>query len=86
MHRFAIAAALLLALAACQDRTTTAPPPTTTSSGSSILSNEPPSYGAVTPRERALQGCAGGQSADILHQNRPGGSDYDAARCRTQGY
>jgi hypothetical protein len=85
MHRLAITAAMLLALAACQDRTTTAPP-ATTSSGSSILSNEPPSYGAVTPRERALQGCAGGQTADILHQNRPGGSDYDPARCRTQGY
>ncbi len=55
-------------------------------SGSSLLSNEPPNYGANTPQDRAAQGCASGQSADLLHQNRPGGSDYSAMRCGTQGY
>lgn len=85
MKKVVIAAAMMLALAACQNRTDRAEP-ATAGSGSSLLSNQPPSYGAATPTERALQGCAGGQRADVLHQNRAGGSDYDAARCRTEGY
>lgn len=85
VKKIVIAAAMLLTLAACQNRTDRAEP-ATTGSGSSILSNQPPSYGANTPTERRLEGCASGQSADILHQNRPGGSDYNAARCRVQGY
>ena len=84
MNKIVIAVAMLLALAACQSRTDRAEPGA--DSGSSILSNQPPSYGANTPTERRLEGCASGQSADILHQNRPGGSDYSAARCRAQGY
>ena len=85
MNKIVIAVAMLLALAACQSRTDRAEP-VAAGSGSSILSNQPPNYGATTPTERALEGCGSGQSADILHQNRPGGSDYSAARCRGQGY
>jgi hypothetical protein len=55
--------------------------------GSALINsdNTPPSYGA-TPREQALQGCASGQGADFLHANRPGGTDYNPARCHYEGY
>ncbi|MGH7087774.1 MAG: hypothetical protein ACREFQ_02635 [Stellaceae bacterium] len=56
--------------------------PRTEGSGASILRND----SAATPRERAEQGCASGQTADMLHQNRPGGSDYSRARCGAAGY
>jgi hypothetical protein len=42
--------------------------------------------GADTAAARAARGCASGQPADFLHQNRPGGSDYDARRCSGIGY
>lgn len=38
-----------------------------------------------TPAERAIQGCASGKTADFLHQDRPGGSDYSATRCSSEG-
>jgi hypothetical protein len=34
----------------------------------------------------SAEGCGSGQSADFLHQNRPGGSDYSAVRCGFKGY
>jgi hypothetical protein len=39
-----------------------------------------------SPSLETGEGCAGGERADVLHQNRPGGSDYSALRCRTRGY
>jgi hypothetical protein len=41
---------------------------------------------AASPQARAVQGCASGQAADLLHQNRPGGSDFNAMRCSAEGY
>jgi hypothetical protein len=43
-------------------------------------------YGSSAAPADAGNGCAGGQQADPLHQNRPGGSDYSAWRCHTKGY
>jgi hypothetical protein len=43
-------------------------------------------YGNSAPAREVGDGCAGGQQADPLHQNRPGGSDYSAWRCHTKGY
>ena len=41
---------------------------------------------AATAPERAVQGCASGEPAGFLHQNRPGGTDFDATRCSADGY
>lgn len=38
------------------------------------------------PETRALQGCASGRTATFLHQNFPGGSDFNATRCAGEGY
>ena len=76
LRSFLIPCAATLALAACESRapyygTSTAPPPAYRSPGAA---------------QNAYQGCASGQAADLLHQNRPGGSDYDPSRCREEGY
>jgi hypothetical protein len=39
-----------------------------------------------TPEARALQGCASGRTASLLHENFPGGTDFDARRCAGEGY
>lgn len=75
--RLVIAAALFLTLAACRST------PYETS-GSSYP--PAPAYGSPAAEQKAIQGCASGQQADFLHQDRPGGSDYDPARCRRLGY
>lgn len=92
MRLILLASAALLTLAGCDqmgpayNRADAASPgiyaPRTEGSGSSILRND----STTTPRERAEQGCASGEQADMLHQNRPGGTDYSPARCRMQGY
>jgi hypothetical protein len=43
-------------------------------------------YGNSAAPQETGEGCAGGQQADPLHQNRPGGSDYSRLRCGTRGY
>ena len=83
MPKIALAAASFLALAACDGMIGDAAPG---GNASDWLSNEPPSYGAATPEQRALAGCASGRTADLLHQNRPGGSDFSATRCSADGY
>jgi hypothetical protein len=70
-----IGAALILA--ACKE----APIET---SGSS--DHPAPAYASPLVEQEAEQGCGSGRPADFLHQNRPGGSDYDALRCSRQGY
>ena len=56
--------------------------------GNSSYSN--PNYGSGYGSSAAPggygEGCAGGQEATPLHQNRPGGSDYSTWRCHTKGY
>jgi hypothetical protein len=42
--------------------------------------------GSSTQGTSASDGCGSGQRADVLHQNRPGGSDYSAVRCGLKGY
>lgn len=66
-----------LAPAACQE----APIET---SGSS--DHPAPAFASPQVEEEAAQGCGSGQPADFLHQNRPGGSDYNPLRCRQKGY
>lgn len=46
----------------------------------------PPAEGGGSAQARAAQGCASGQAADFLHQNRPGGTDFNAMRCSAEGY
>lgn len=86
--RVLIVATTLVALAACErpydpytgranpgyGRSSYANPSYGEGSGSSVA---PGGYG---------EGCAGGQEATPLHQNRPGGSDYSTFRCHTKGY
>ena len=74
--RFLAIGALLL-LAACHRTPAIA-------SGSSGLRE--PHFASPQAEQNAAQGCASGEAANLLHQNRAGGRDYDAARCRTQGY
>lgn len=66
-----------LALAACRERLIE-------TSGSS----DHPASAFASPQVegQAARGCGSGQPADFLHQNRPGGSDYDPLRCSQQGY
>ncbi len=71
VRRCMILGGVLLALAACQNGS--GPFGSTSSSGYAY---------STTPQ----QGCASGQRADVLHQNRPGGSDYSALRCHAEGY
>ncbi len=46
----------------------------------------PPPYGSPAAEYDAERGCASGLPADPLHQNRPGGSDFNPLRCREVGY
>jgi len=81
VSRVLIVTAGLLALAACQR-------PYDPYTGRSNYHN--PSYGSGYGSSAAPggygEGCAGGQEATLLHQNRPGGSDYSTIRCHTKGY
>jgi hypothetical protein len=45
-----------------------------------------PDSNPATPEARALQGCASGRTASFLHENFPGGTDFNAVRCAGQGY
>jgi hypothetical protein len=65
----------LVTLAACADRPVF--------SGASTAQ---PAFGSPAAAESAVEGCASGADATLLHQNRPGGSDYDSRRCHSQGY
>jgi len=40
----------------------------------------------AAPETRALEGCASGRTATLLHQNFPGGTDFSATRCAGEGY
>ncbi len=40
----------------------------------------------TSPETRALEGCASGRTATLLHQNFPGGTDFSATRCAGEGY
>lgn len=72
--RFLVLGGVLVALAACE------------SGPFSGSSTEPAAYGSPAAAESAYEGCASGERADLLHQNRPGGSDYNSVRCRSEGY
>jgi len=88
-----IVTAGLLALAACQrpyDPVTGRANPGYGNSSYNNPSYSNPNYGSgygssAAPRGYG-EGCAGGQEATPLHQNRPGGSDYSTWRCHTKGY
>jgi len=67
----------LLLLAACHRTPAIA-------SGSS--GERQPRFASPQAEQNAASGCASGQAADLLHQNRAGGRDYDEARCKSQGY
>jgi hypothetical protein len=69
--------AAVLALAGCESR------PYDPYTGAR---NDGYGYGSSAAPQGTGDGCAGGQQADPLHQNRPGGSDYSRLRCRTRGY
>ena len=74
VRRYLILGGTILALAACQNGS---------NGGLFGRSANTSGYGSSTT---AQEGCASGQQADVLHQNRPGGSDYSALRCHTKGY
>lgn len=87
VSRVLIVAAAVAALAACQrpyDPYTGRA--NTGYANPSYGSGYDPGYGNSAAPEGAGEGCAGGQSASVLHQNRPGGSDYSTIRCHTKGY
>ncbi len=77
VHRFLLLGGVLMGLAACHNNPYAM-------SGSSYAPE--PVYDNPAAARDAEQGCASGQQADLIHQNRPGGSDYNPLRCRTQGY
>ncbi|HWG79832.1 MAG TPA: hypothetical protein VN681_08665 [Stellaceae bacterium] len=83
VSRVLIVTAGLLALAACQR-------PYDPYTGRANTGYSNPSYGSGYGSSAAPggygEGCAGGQQATLLHQNRPGGSDYSTIRCHTKGY
>jgi hypothetical protein len=96
MPRIMLAAAALLALAAC-DQYRADGYGSSTYPGYAAPSYSRPAYGYGTygettrygdpvVRDRQLEGCASGAPADVLHQNRPGGTDYNPARCGAVGY
>ena len=72
-----IAIGALLLLAACHRTPAIA-------SGSS--GERQPHFTSPQAEQNAASGCASGQAADLLHQNRAGGRDFDPARCKSQGY
>ena len=90
MSRVLMITAAVVALAACQrpydPYSGAANPGYGNPSYGSGYSN--PSYGSGygSSASEVGNGCAGGQPADPLHQNRPGGSDYSTWRCHTKGY
>ena len=88
ISRVLIVTAGLLALAACQRPYDPYSGRANPGYGNSSYSN--PSYGSGYGSSAAPEGygegCAGGQQATVLHQNRPGGSDYSTIRCHTKGY
>lgn len=47
--------------------------------------NGPALYASPSAAASAQGGCGSGQQADLLHQNRPGGSDYSFTRCHLEG-
>ncbi len=77
VRRCMVLGGVLLALAACQNSG-----PYGRGGPFSGSTNSSGYAYSTTPQ----QGCASGQQADLLHQNRPGGSDYSALRCHTEGY
>jgi hypothetical protein len=83
VSRLLIVTATLLALAACQR-------PYDPYTGRANTGYGNPTYGSAYGYGNSAapvgEGCAGGQPADPLHQNRPGGSDYSTWRCHTRGY
>lgn len=96
MKKLMLAAAGLLSLAACDQYRTgeygassynapayTRPP---AAYGSAAPPAEYNYYGNPAAADRAAQGCDSSAPADWMHQNRPGGTDYNPARCRVQGY
>jgi hypothetical protein len=92
ISRVLIVTAGLLALAACErpyDPVTGRANPGYGNSSYANPSYANPNYGAGYGNSAAPggygEGCAGGQPADPLHQNRPGGSDYSTWRCHTKG-
>jgi hypothetical protein len=98
MHRLLIIAGATLALVACEHRPSTEGYGSSYNPGYGNSGNSYSGYnstgsrydndyrGSTTTRQRAVEGCASGQTADFLHQNRPGGSDFNPARCRNEGY
>jgi hypothetical protein len=78
MNRVLAIVGITLALAACQQGRS--------NGGLSSLFDGSPASAGNSAGAGAAQGCASGQQADVLHQNRPGGSDYSALRCGTRGY
>lgn len=93
ISRVLIVTAGLLALAACERPYDPVTGRANPGYGNSSYNNQSynPTYGerrsgsSVAP-EGYGEGCAGGQEATPLHQNRPGGSDYSTFRCHTKGY
>jgi hypothetical protein len=89
MYKGIIAAASLLALAAC-DQYRTDGYGTSSYGGPSYRAPAPAyGYGAPAPSygygSSAAEDCASAP-ADVLHQNRPGGTDFNPRRCRDLGY
>jgi hypothetical protein len=81
LSKVLIVAVALTALAACQR-----PYDPYTGGANPGYSNSSYGYGSSTAPQGYGEGCAGGQQATLLHQNRPGGSDYSTWRCHTKGY
>ena len=81
VRRYLILGGTILTLAACQNGSS----PLGNGGLFSGSSSNTSGYGGTTAQE-TQQGCASGQQADVLHQNRPGGSDYSMLRCHTKGY
>jgi hypothetical protein len=93
ISRVLIVTAGLLTLAACErpyDPVTGRANPGYGNSSYNNPSYANPNYGSGYGNSAAPggygEGCAGGQEATPLHQNRPGGSDHSTIRCHTKGY
>ena len=93
ISRVLIVTAAVAAMAACErpyDPYTGRANPGYGNSSYSNPSYANPSYGSGYGNSAGPggygEGCAGGQEATPLHQNRPGGSDYSTWRCHTKGY
>ena len=93
ISRVLMVTAAVAALAACErpyDPVTGRANPGYGNSSYANPSYASPNYGSGYGSSAAPggygEGCAGGQEATPLHQNRPGGSDYSTLRCHTKGY